>query len=159
MNRAVVLILAVLGYAPVGSAVRADGRDAFLVVRSADIRWATCPADSGSCAPSFVLQGDPGKTGPFTLRLKTPAGWRVAPHFHRQGECVTVLAGGPFFIGSGDVVDDHQPTQQLGPGDFYCIPAGVHHFAWAEAETILQVQGVGPSERTFVPQPGKLRTR
>ena len=159
MNRTTVLVLAVLGCGSVSSAVRSSARDAFFVVRSADVRWSTCPADSAGCAPSFVLQGDPEKTGPFTIRVKTPAGWRVAPHYHAQAECVTVLGGGPFFIGTGDAVDDGQRTQQVGPGDFYCMPGGVHHFAWASGETVLQVQGTGPDERTFVRHPGELPTK
>jgi quercetin dioxygenase-like cupin family protein len=157
MNRAVVLILAVLiGSGSVSSAVRSSAPDAFLLVRTADVRWSTCPADAADCAPIFILQGDPEKKGPFTIRMKAPTGWRVAPHYHARDECVTVLAGGPFYIGSGDAIDDRQRAEQVGPGDFYCMPGGVHHFAWAVAETVLQVQGVGPDERMFVRQSGKL---
>jgi hypothetical protein len=30
------------------------------------------------------------------------------------------------------------------------VPAGIHHFAWAEGETILQVNGIGPFKRNFL---------
>jgi hypothetical protein len=37
-----------------------------------------------------VLEGDPAKAGPFTLRLKTE-GYKIAPHYHPADEHVTVI--------------------------------------------------------------------
>jgi hypothetical protein len=30
------------------------------------------------------------------------------------------------------------------------VPAGTHHFAWADGATILQVSGMGPFKREFL---------
>ena len=41
-----------------------------------------------------VLEGDPmASTGDFTIRLKMPDGYKVAPHTHPSRENVTVLSG------------------------------------------------------------------
>jgi len=41
-----------------------------------------------------VLEGDPmASTGDFTIRLKMPDGYKVAPHTHPNRENVTVLSG------------------------------------------------------------------
>jgi quercetin dioxygenase-like cupin family protein len=40
-----------------------------------------------------VLEGDPRKPGPFTMRVSFPDGYRIAPHFHPTAERVTVLQG------------------------------------------------------------------
>jgi hypothetical protein len=53
-------------------------------------------------APSFVapgaqlavLEGNPLATsGDYTIRLKMPDGYRVAPHWHPKRENVTVISG------------------------------------------------------------------
>jgi hypothetical protein len=55
-------------------------------------------------APSFlppgallaVLEGDPmASTGDFTIRLKMPDGYKIAPHTHPTRENVIVLSGTP----------------------------------------------------------------
>jgi anti-sigma factor ChrR (cupin superfamily) len=41
-----------------------------------------------------VLEGNPlASSGDYTVRLKTPDGYRIAPHWHPQRENVTVLSG------------------------------------------------------------------
>jgi len=41
-----------------------------------------------------VLEGDPmASSGDFTIRLKMPDGYKVAPHTHPNRENVTVLSG------------------------------------------------------------------
>jgi anti-sigma factor ChrR (cupin superfamily) len=49
--------------------------------------------------------GDPGKTGPFTIRLKVPAGYKIPAHNHPTYEAVTVISGN-FNIGMGDKLDE-----------------------------------------------------
>ena len=52
-------------------------------------------------AQMSVLSGDPSQTGPFTIRLKTPAGYKIAAHSHPTAERVTVISGN-FHFGMGD---------------------------------------------------------
>src|ERR1700681_867230 len=52
-----------------------------------------------------VLEGDPmASTGDFTIRLKIPDGYKVAPHWHPNRENVTVLSG-TLKVGMGDKFD------------------------------------------------------
>ena len=47
-----------------------------------------------------VLQGDPGTSNLFTVRLRFPDGYKIAPHTHPTDEYVTVVAG-TFRVGMG----------------------------------------------------------
>ena len=40
-----------------------------------------------------VLAGDPGKPGPYTIRLSVPAHTRIAPHAHRDDRAAVVVSG------------------------------------------------------------------
>jgi quercetin dioxygenase-like cupin family protein len=51
-----------------------------------------------------VLQGNPGGTGLFTVRLRFPNGYRLAPHTHPTDENVTVISG-TFLVGMGETAD------------------------------------------------------
>ena len=51
--------------------------------------------------PGAKLAGDPNKKGLFTVRLQTPAGYKVPPHTHPTAEHITVISG-TFNIGTGD---------------------------------------------------------
>ena len=46
------------------------------------LQWAPAPPVLPKGAQAAVLSGDPGKPGLFTLRLKTPAGYKIAAHSH-----------------------------------------------------------------------------
>lgn len=113
-----------------------------------DIKWVDAPALLPAGAKMAVMQGDPSKTGMFTIRLKTPDGYRVAPHWHPTEEHVTVIAG-EFHVGVGDAFDDTK-ADTLKPGAFASMPARMHHYAWTKGETTVQVSGMGPFKLTYV---------
>lgn len=111
------------------------------------LKWVEPPVFPG--AKLAVVQGDPSKEGLFMYRVKFPANYKIAPHFHKAGENVTVLSG-VFHIGMGEVFDQ-TAGKEMPVGSFVAIPATHRHFAWAGAqETELQVHGVGPTDITFV---------
>jgi quercetin dioxygenase-like cupin family protein len=95
-----------------------------------------------------VLAGDPTKPGPYTIRLKLLANASVPPHFHGDTENVTVISGS-LWVGVGDKVDQSKMVQ-LPAGSFVSIPQGVHHYAMAKEDTIVQVHGTGPFTVTAV---------
>ncbi len=39
------------------------------------------------------LVGDPSKLGPYTVRLRFPKGFRIAPHTHPDAREVTIISG------------------------------------------------------------------
>ena len=112
------------------------------------IQWSPAPSVLPPGAEIAVLQGDPGAATEFTLRLKFPNGYRIAPHTHPTIENVTVIKG-TFLAGMGtQFVESY--LQALGRDDFVSIPADHPHFAMARGETIVQVHGLGPFVLTYV---------
>ena len=113
-----------------------------------DIKWADGPASLPQGAKMAILEGDPTKPGPFTLRLKAPDGFKIAPHTHPAVEHVTVISGS-FYLGMGEKFDQ-SAAQLLTAGSFAFMPANMKHFAWTKGETVVQVHGVGPWEIVYV---------
>jgi quercetin dioxygenase-like cupin family protein len=94
------------------------------------------------------LVGNPLKPGPYTLRLKFPKGFKIAPHTHPDAREVTILSG-VYATGYGDTFDSAK-LKILPAGSFYTEPANVPHFIEIEEDTVLQVSGTGPSGRKLV---------
>ena len=76
-----------------------------------------------------VLQGNPGASGEFTVRLNLPNGYIIAPHWHPTDENVTVISG-TLIVGMGDEIVRGDATQ-LTAGGFITAPANMHHYAVA----------------------------
>lgn len=106
------------------------------------LQWRPGPASLPAGAHFAVLEGDPTKEGPFTMRLRLPDGFRIPPHRHPAWERVTVISG-TFHLGVGEKFDASL-TQPMLAGTFGYWPPGMKHFAWAGGETILQLHGTGP---------------
>src|SRR6266487_6369477 len=75
------------------------------VITPEHLSWGPAPAILPAGARLAVLEGDPSKAGPFTMRLAMPAGYRIPPHFHQADEHVTVISGA-FQVGMGDTFDE-----------------------------------------------------
>jgi quercetin dioxygenase-like cupin family protein len=118
------------------------------VVSAESVQWGAAPASLPPGAQAAALLGAPGKEGPFVLRLKFPAGFVVPPHRHSKDELVTVLSG-RFSITSGEKVD-RAAVKPLPAGSFFHLPAGMPHYAIAETETIVQINGNGPFDVVYV---------
>lgn len=112
------------------------------------IQWGAAPPSLPPGAQATTLLGSPGKEGPFVLRLKFPAGFVVPPHRHSKDELVTVISG-KFAIASGDKID-RASMKALPAGSFIHLPAGMPHYAWAEADSIVQINGTGPFDVVYV---------
>lgn len=95
-----------------------------------------------------VIHGDPSKSGDFTMRLKFPDKFAVPPHWHPNGEHVTVLQGS-IMLGMGEKAD-RAATHTYGPGDFWYTPPKMPHFGWAKGETTIQINGNGPFTMNLV---------
>jgi len=113
-----------------------------VVLNAADLKWGDAPPGLPPGAKLAVLAGDPNKKGLFTVRLQTPAGYKVPPHTHPTSEHITVISG-TFNIGTGDKFDE-AAGKEMGAGGYMVMPPGMKHYAWTPAETIIQVQGMGP---------------
>jgi quercetin dioxygenase-like cupin family protein len=119
-----------------------------VVVQADTVKWGPAPPVLPAGAQAAVLLGDPSKDGPFTIRLSAPDGYKVPPHFHPTTENVTVISG-IFHVGAGDKLDTTK-GDKLTAGGFVSLPAGMHHYAWTEGPTVVQVHGTGPFAITYV---------
>jgi hypothetical protein len=96
-----------------------------------------------------VLEGDPTATsGDFTVRLKMPDGYKIAPHWHPSRENVTVISGN-FKVGMGDKFDASKMMTFVA-GSFAYLDPDMHHYAMASGEAIVQVHGMSPLQFNYV---------
>lgn len=118
-----------------------------------DLHWMPAPAPLPPGAEIAVLQGDPGGTEPFTIRLRFPNGYRIPPHIHPTIENVTVLSG-TFLAGMGTRFNTSE-MKEFRRDAFISIPADHPHFAMARGLTIVQLHAVGPFSTTLVDPNGE----
>jgi quercetin dioxygenase-like cupin family protein len=132
-----------------GSSAAQEGKvSAHSLVTSAEMKWGEPPPVFAKGAMFVVVSGDPGKAGPFAVRLKLPAGYKIAPHWHPTDEHVTVLSG-TLALGMGEKFDK-AAMKDLPAGGYGLMPAEMRHFAMAKTAAIVQVHGMGPFALTYV---------
>lgn len=140
--------VAALAFATEESKTTATSTTEHQVVKPADLKWGEAPPGLPAGGKMAVLNGDPTQTGPFTVRLKAPAGYKVMPHTHPTDERVTVISGS-FRIGMGEKFDEAS-MQAMGPGSYVVLPSGMAHFAKGVKETIVQIDSEGPFQINYV---------
>lgn len=143
MKRIVVVLLLVM---TAGVALPALSQNTF----SPDqIKFGPVPPALPPGAQLAVLEGDPmGPSGDYTIRLKMPDGYRIAPHWHPKRENVTVVSGS-FKVGMGDSFD----VSKMGvfpAGSFAYLDPSMHHYGMAVGETVVQVHGTAPFQINYV---------
>jgi quercetin dioxygenase-like cupin family protein len=142
--RLAVFALILFGWAvlPATDAAEAPDKAKMAIYLADEIKWVEAPPSLPKGATVAVLEGDPTKEGPFTMRAKMPDGYRVPPHTHPQTERVTVISG-TLHIGMSEKFDE-KSTKAMPAGSFGYWPAGMKHFAYVKGETIIQLNGIGP---------------
>src|SRR5476651_228264 len=109
-------------------------KDDLMIYPAAEIKWMDAPPSLPKGAKLAILEGDPGKEGPFVFRVKLPDGYRIPPHTHPKPERITVISG-TFNIGMGEKFDDSK-GRAMPAGTYGQWPAGMKHFVWAKGETV-----------------------
>jgi quercetin dioxygenase-like cupin family protein len=115
---------------------------------SAKLKWGPAPAVFPKGARMAVVNGDPTKSGPFTVALAFPAGYRIPPHFHPTDENVVVKSG-TLLVGMGDKAD-RKAMKVMKKGESGSIKANMHHYAAARGKTRIEVSATGPFAMTYV---------
>lgn len=113
-----------------------------------EVAWSPAPASLPAGAKVAVLDGNPKKTGPFTMRISFPDGYRIPPHYHPAVERVTVIEG-DFQLGMGDKFDE-SALKSMPAGAFVSMQPGTRHFARAKGNTVVQVNATGPWKLIYV---------
>ncbi len=113
------------------------------------IPWGAPPPFVAPGAQLAVIEGNPaGTTGDYTVRLKMPDGYRIAPHWHPKRENVTVISG-TLKVGMGDTFD----ADKMAPfpaGSFAYLDPDMHHYVSASGEVVVQVHGQAPLAFNYV---------
>lgn len=117
-------------------------------IQADSIKWVDAPPSLPPGAKAAIIEGNPAKPGPFTMRLKLPAGFKIPPHYHPAIEHVTVLSG-TLNLGTGETLDETKTTP-VGPGGFAIMQTGTKHYVWCKDEVVLQGHSIGPWGITYV---------
>ena len=141
-------VAAVLAALSLASAWAADAPADIGMTNPSAIKWSDAPPNMPKGAKIAVLQGDPSKPGPYVMRLKAPAGYKIAPHWHTQAENLTVISGA-LYLGLGEKLDMGK-AHALKAGGFHYLPGKTPHYALTKAVTVVQVNGEGPFDLTYV---------
>jgi len=110
-----------------------------VILKSGDMQWTDYPNRPG--VKLAMIEGDLAKPGPFMMRVKFPAGYKLAPHMH-PGIEHTMVVSGALRLGYGS--KDDGPSELLPAGTVIVTPANTPHFASTTEETIVQTHGIGP---------------
>jgi hypothetical protein len=119
-----------------------------VMIGASDIKWGPAPPGMPAGMEAAVLDGDPGKPGLFTIRVKAPDGYMVPPHWHGADEHITVFSG-TLMMGTGAKWDD-SALHEMSAGSYGRMPRRTNHFVKMKGETTFQVSGMGPFSITYV---------
>jgi quercetin dioxygenase-like cupin family protein len=149
ITRHVTLVLCCIAFGFAGvRGLHAQIKPEPMALAPAEMKWQSQGALALAGIEQSNLVGDPSKPGPYTIRLKFPAGYKLAPHTHPDYREVTILSG-TWYTGYGDKFDA-AALKALPAGSFYTEPANLPHFVEVREPVIIQVSGTGPSGRAFV---------
>ncbi len=114
-----------------------------LLKDDAAANWGPPPASLPKGLMFSVIAGNPDKPGPFTLRIKMPANFVIAPHTHATSENLTVLSGSIVHDMGNTMVRNRGKT--LDTAGFVFLPGNTPHSLWTNGQAAeIQVTGTGP---------------
>jgi quercetin dioxygenase-like cupin family protein len=142
------LLPAVAVVAALAASAPALAQDDHVLIPDGEFGYSAGPPSLPDGAEFAVLYGTPSEEGLFVMRLKLPDGYLIPPHTHPRPEVVTVISG-TFEIGMGEN-PDRDAAQALPAGSFFAFPPGMTHYAYADGETVVQLNSTGPWEIEYV---------
>ncbi len=143
MKRSCAWIVASLLALPTSHAVAQLVPAASVQITPDQLTWSPYPAGG---VQAFLL-GESSRPGTYVVRIRIPAGLKLAPHFHPDGRIVQVLSGTMYFAFGED--GDTTRMRAFPAGSMWTEPPGAAHYAWAkDGEVVLQIVGTGPSGST-----------
>ncbi|MDL0430417.1 cupin domain-containing protein [Marinobacter sp. TBZ242] len=135
------VLVTLLIASPLAMAATPYQGEGHMMVTPSDLEWGPV----GSMAPGAkisIIEGDLSKEEPFTMRLKLPADYEIAPHIHPAYERVTVLSG-TFHFAHGKEID-RDKASALPEGSVAIMSPGDPMFGYTEEEVVIQLHGTGP---------------
>ncbi len=150
------IVMSLVGWSPTraqeqkATRPEAGGTEHVMRLTPAELTWTAGPPMLPPGASMAVIEGSFNKPGPFIVRLKFPANYRIPAHWHPVKVTVTVISG-TFNMGLGDELDTTK-GKVLPAGSIFEMPATIHHFGWTSEETVIQEHGVGPLSVNYLHQ-------
>jgi quercetin dioxygenase-like cupin family protein len=148
MRKILVGCIVAIGAIVVATMAQDAKAPAHILTSPSDIKWGNPPPVFEPEASFAVISGDPSQPGIYVVRLKMPAGYKIAPHWHPTDEHVTVISG-TFALGMGETFDKAK-MKELPAGGYALLPAEMRHYAMAKTAAVVQVHGMGPFALTYV---------
>lgn len=113
-----------------------------VMVTPTELRW------QGTRDISYaVVEGDPEKSGEYSVMYRLANGRWIAPHWHPNPKRVVVLSG-TVLMGLGESGDTSR-VKALPAGSFALVPARTVHYEGAQGETVVLFTGEGPLATHF----------
>ncbi len=150
-SAAMIVALGLLGC--IASAHAAVDQTAAKILMPKDLKWGPPVNNTPQEVSMALILGNPTKPGPFTLRMKMPANFKMDPHKVDVEQNITVLSGS-LNMGFGDKYDKNATTK-LPTGAFFILPANNVHYLWTDEECVVQITGNGPLKLDFIKKPGE----
>lgn len=114
-----------------------------------EVQYGPVPPFIPAGAQLAVLEGNPmASSGDYTVRLRMPDGYRIAPHWHPKRENVTVISG-TFKVGMGDRFAEGSMAS-FPAGSFAYLDPEMHHYAETSGEVVVQIHGMAPVQFNYV---------
>jgi quercetin dioxygenase-like cupin family protein len=148
MKKAALLVVSLGLFTSLPASSQEPAHEGHTMIAPNKVEWKEAPPALPAGVKVAVLEGDPSKAGPFTMRIKMPKAYKIPPHTHPAIEHVTVIQG-TFQMGVGDKWDDKAMTD-IPAGGFAVMQIGTKHFAGSKGGAIVQVHGIGPWGITYV---------
>lgn len=112
------------------------------------LKWGAAPPALPAGSEIAVIAGDPNSAGPYVLRVRMPANYKVPPHTHPADENVTVISG-TLNVAMGGKLDTTK-GEAVPAGGFFLAAKGMPHYAWSTGPTIIQIHGMGPFAINYI---------
>lgn len=126
-----------------------SGSPDHIMIKADDLKWGDAPASLPAGSKVALLEGDPSKKGPFTIRVKAPANYSIKPHWHPNVEHISVISG-ELYMGLGETYDESK-AEAIPEEGFAVMQTGTRHFAFTkDKEVTFQLHGIGPWDIHYV---------
>ena len=112
------------------------------------LTWGPAPPSLPAGAKLAVVSGDPGKAGPFTIRVDLPPDYVIRPHTHPTAEELRLIEG-TAHVGHGAKWDD-KAMKTMAPDSPVKMAAKQPHYLHAANRVVLEVKSTGPFAVTYV---------
>ncbi|HET6942447.1 MAG TPA: hypothetical protein VFH89_09825 [Sphingomicrobium sp.] len=103
--------------------------------------WKAGPAALPKGAKMILVSGDPAKSGPYTVQMRYPAGYKIGPHRYPSEVRFKILNGGLTY---GLGTDTRSGVKSLTKGTSGKVPANSYYFASTSVGATLEFTGTGP---------------